>query len=220
MCYNIFMIFKDRVDAGQQLAKKLAEFKDKKNVVVLGLPRGGVVTSFEIAKALNLPMDIIVTRKIGAPDEPEFALGAIMKNGKGVFDDGVITAANITKDYLKKTIVQEMKEAKRRITLYRGNRAPLNLRGKTALLIDDGVATGATMRAAIMSAREKGAIKVIAAIPTIANDTVKLLKKEADELVYLDAPVFFGGVGQFYESFEQTTDDIVVDLMHKSGSPN
>jgi len=209
-------MFHDRQEAGQKLAQALEKFKNAKEAIILALPRGGVVVGFEIAKALNLPLDIVVPRKIGAPDNPEFAIGAITESGEGIFDQETIAFYRISKEYIKKTVAEEKKEALRRLKLYRGDRPPLDLKDKTVILIDDGIATGATMRAAIKSVKEKGAKKVIVAVPVSAPDSFKIIKKEVDEMISLAVPVFFGAVGAFYENFEQTSDEEVVDLMKKS----
>jgi len=207
------IMFKDRKEAGQKLANKLERYRDKKDTIVLGLPRGGVITAYEVAKSLNLPLDLIVPRKIGAPDNPEFAIGAIAEDGEGIFDQSTIADYGISKEYVNTEVEKEKKEAQRRLKLYRGDRPMLNLKGKTAILIDDGVATGATMRAAIKSAETKGVKDIIVATPVIARDTLKKIETEVDEVIYLDAPTFFGAVGAFYQSFAQTEDKEVIELM-------
>lgn len=207
------MLFKDRREAGRQVAALLKEYRNHPKTVVLGLPRGGVVTAQEIAAALDLPLDIIVARKIGAPGNPEFAIGAVDEEGEGFFNDAVIAEYGIDRAYLDREIVKAKNEARRRLSLYRGKRPALDLRGKIAILIDDGVATGATMRAAIQSAKRKEAAKVIVAVPVIARDTLEKLKAESDEVLYLAAPDSFMAVGQFYENFEQTDDETVVAIM-------
>lgn len=209
------MIFKDRRDAGRKLISKLAQFKNDPNVIVIGLPRGGVITASEIAQGLNLPLDLIVPRKIGAPYNPELAIGAITEDGEGIFDNKLISSLNVSQKYIDQEIEKEKEEAKRRIKEYRGDRPPLNLQNKIAILVDDGVATGSTMLAAIKSAKAKGAKKIIVAVPTTAQDSLKKIKKEVDEVVYLDAPFFFGAVGAFYEVFDQTIDEEVKSLMTK-----
>jgi len=210
------MIFQDRKQAGQKLAEKLGEFKNQKDTIVLALPRGGVVTSFEIAKELNLPLDLVVPRKIGAPDNEEYAIGAITETGEGIFNQEAIGSLNITKEYLNKKVAEEKKEAQRRLTAYRQDRPLLNLENKTVIIVDDGIATGLTMRAAIKSVKEKKAKKVIVAVPVSAKDSLDIIQKEADEVIYLDAPLFFGAVGAFYQDFGQTTDEEVIELMNKS----
>lgn len=204
------MIFKNRIQAGEELAKKLSQFKNSAEAVILGLPRGGVVVAAVVAKKLSRPLDIIVPRKIGAPGNPEFAIGAITEDGEAVLDEASIAAWQIPAEYVRQEIIKEKQEAQRRLQLYRGGRAPLNLKNKIAILVDDGIATGATMRAAIVSARAKGAKKVIIAAPVVAADTLEALRKEADEVIFLDAPIYFGAVGAFYENFEQVEDKEVL----------
>ncbi|MBD3360832.1 phosphoribosyltransferase [Candidatus Peregrinibacteria bacterium] len=209
------MIFHDRKEAGKKLAEKLSGYKDKKDVILLGLPRGGVVTAHEIAKQLNLPLDIVVPRKIGAPGNPELAIGAITETGEGIFDENLVKMTNASKDYIDKIVEEEKKEAVRRLKVYRGKKEPKKIKDNTVILIDDGIATGSTMRAAIKSVKKKGAKKIVVAVPVLPRDAVKKFKEEADELVYIDAPYFFGAVGAFYEVFEQTTDKEVVEIMKK-----
>lgn len=212
------MIFKDRRDAGRELADVLKKFKGAKDVIILALPRGGVAVAFEVANKLNLPLDLITPRKIGAPGNPEFAIGAISEEGEGIFDEEAVAMTGAGKDYINKEIFKEKAEAKRRLKIYRGELSPLQLSGKTALIIDDGIATGLTMRAAIQSAKKRGAARVIVAAPVAASDSLELIKKEADEVICLDEPVFFGAVGAFYENFGQTEDEEVIELMEKAES--
>ncbi len=210
------MIFKDRTDAGQKLAVALKQYKNAADTLILALPRGGVVVGFEVAKTLNLPLDIVVPRKIGAPGNPEFAIGAITETGEGIFDETTIATYGISQEYLDATIQKEKIEAERRLKLYRGTRPPLDLKNKTVLIVDDGLATGLTMRAAIKTVKQYGANKIVVAVPVTPPDTAELIKKEVDELIYLDAPILFGAVGAFYEEFAQTTDEEVVELLQKS----
>lgn len=213
------MIFKDRQDAGKQLSEKLAHYKDNPNTIVLGLPRGGVVVAFEIAQALHLPMDIIVPRKIGAPGNPELAIGAITEDGESIFDERMILDYGISQDYLANERQKEKQEALRRLHLYRGTRPPLRLENKIAILVDDGIATGATMRAAIKSAKAKGSLKIIVAIPTAAKDSLEKIKKEANEILCLDTPPLFFAIGEFYQDFPQIEDKEVIDLMGQAKNP-
>ncbi len=209
------MIFRDRQEAGQKLAEKMRRLQGSLETVLLGLPRGGVVVAAEAAKWLRLPLDIVVTRKIGAPDNPELAIGAITEDGEAALDEAIIAAWQIPAEYIKQEIAKEKQEARRRLELYRSGRPALNLKNQTAILVDDGIATGATMRAAIASARAKGAKKVMVAAPVIAADTLEALQKKADEIIYLDAPAYFGAVGAFYENFEQVEDEEVIALLNK-----
>jgi putative phosphoribosyl transferase len=210
------MIFKNRVEAGQKLAETLEKFKDAKDTTILALPRGGVVVGYEVAKKLNLPLDIVVPRKIGAPGNPEFAIGAVGETGEGIFEEMVIGAYGITESYLQNEIKKEKAEAERRLKLYRGSRPPIDLKNKTVILVDDGLATGLTMRAAIKTVKKLGVNKIIVTVPITSPEAAELVKKEVDEIIYLEAPAFFGAVGSFYEEFGQTTDDEVIELLKQS----
>lgn len=210
------MIFKNRIEAGQKLAEKLIEYKDKKDTYILALPRGGVVVGYEVAKKLNLPLDLVVPRKIGAPGNEEYAIGAITESGEGIFDQQAIKLLGVTKEYLDKKIAEEKKEALRRLKEYRIDREPLNLKNKTVIIIDDGLATGLTMRAAIKSVKKQNVKEIIVAVPVAAQDSLQIVKNETDKVICLDAPSYFGAVGAFYENFDQTTDEEVINLMKKS----
>lgn len=211
------MKFKDRRDGGKKLAKKLEHFRGDKSAIILGLPRGGVVTADEVSKVLGLPLDILVTRKIGAPGNEEYAVGAITDSGLMVRNEEAFQMFDISQSHVDAIIKAEKKEAERRLKKYRGEREVLNLEHMTAIIVDDGVATGSTMRAAIKSAKEKGAKKVVIAVPVIAKDTLSILRAEVDEVVHLSAPVLFMAVGQFYLEFDQTEDDEVVSILGASG---
>ena len=208
--------FKDRVQAGKALAKQLHRYKDKPDVVVIGLPRGGVVTAFHVAQVLNAPLDVIVPRKIGAPLQPELAVGAVTEDGATLFNENVMQQLRLTEDDVKHILEAEKKEAQRRIATFRKDKPPLNLHGKTAILIDDGVATGATMRAAIQSARAKGAQRIILALPVAPIQFRDTIKDEVDDIIILQEPTFFPGVSYFYDQFAQTEDDEDVRLLEQS----
>ena len=201
-------MFADRIDAAKQLAEKLSSFKGE-NVVVLGLPRGGVPVAAEVARALGAPLDIIIVRKLGAPGDPEFAIGAISEGGEEVLE------REVENEYLE----SEKKTQQERIRAYaekfRRDRGMLDLSGKTAVLVDDGIATGATMRAAIKAAKGRGASRVIVATPVAAPDTIERIKQEADEVVVLEKPAYFMAVGQFYADFPQVSDEEVVRLLEQ-----
>lgn len=207
------MFFRDRVDAGKQLAELLKEYNGAKNVIVLGLPRGGVVVAAEVAKILKLLLDIVVARKIGAPDDEELAIGAITPNGKGVFNERLIAAMEISDDYIHQKVIEEKEEALRRSHLYRGNRPKLNLKNKIVIVVDDGVATGYSLKAALQYVRTFKPKRVIIAVPVIAADTLSDIKKEVDEVFYLDAPWNFGAVGAFYQDFRQVEDEEVEERL-------
>lgn len=210
------MIFKDRADAGRQLAEKLINFQGRPDTIVLGLPRGGVVTAFEIAKKLSLPLDIIVPRKIGAPFDPELAVGAITEDGSLVLNHEILDNLGLRINDLQTTIDREKQEAARRLSLYRQGRQELKLKGKTVILVDDGVATGATMEAAIASVKSRGARAVIIAIPVAPPQAIDEFKKQVDDVISLLITDHFWGISSFYEHFAQTQDDQVIDLMKQS----
>lgn len=210
------MMFKDRVDAGKLLAEKLAMYRGKQDVVVLALPRGGVVVGAEVAKALAAPLDIVVTRKIGAPGNPEYAIGALTESGEPIFNEA--ERVDVDTEWLKREVAKEKQEAERRIKTYRGDRPPTDLANKIVIIVDDGIATGLTMRAAIQSVRAKQSKKIAVAVPVSARDSAEIIKQEADELVVLDTPLFFGAVGAFYQIFNQTTDEEVIKLLHHPSS--
>ena len=205
-------MFKDRSDAGRQLAEKLAPYRGK-HAVVLALPRGGVVIGYEIARALSLPLDIIAVRKVGAPDNPEYAIGAVGADGTAILNDA--EAAMIDKAWLAGEIAAQKKEARRRGRVYRAGRKPLGIAGKTAIIVDDGIATGLTMRVAVRSAKAEKAEKVVVAVPVAPPESVHALSEEgADEVVVLEPPEeFLGAVGAHYIRFEQIEDDEVIRLM-------
>lgn len=210
--------FKNRHQAGQELAEKLMHYKDDTNAVIIGLPRGGVVTAFAIAQKLNLPLDIIVPRKIGVPNQPELAAGAITQDGDFVWNPSVLKSFHLKKEDLIDVIAKEQQEAQRRLTLYRGNRLPLNLQDKTVIIVDDGIATGATMRAAIETAKKHGAQKIIVAVPAAPVDTLAEIEQEVDKVFPILVARMFMGVGSFYEEFAPTPDNEVIDLLHQAKS--
>ncbi len=207
------MLFKDRSDAGRQLVPLLQSYKEQENTLVLGLARGGVVTAFEIAKALNLPLGIVVVRKVGAPGNEELALGAVTEKGEGIFNDHLITLLGVSKDYLKRQIEKEKQVAKMRLELYLGKRPLPSVKGKTVILVDDGIATGASMRVAIHSLRSQGAKKIVLAVPVAAPDSLKKIEKEVDEVHCLQSPSYFEAVGSFYKKFDQTADEEIIRLL-------
>lgn len=205
--------FKDRVDAGKQLAQQLMPYKDDPNAIVVGLPRGGVVTAKEIANELNLPLDIVVPRKIGAPFNEEMAVGAITQDGDVVWNEEIMRSYHLKPEDLAETIAKERSEAQRRLSLYRPDRGPLNLKDKTVLLVDDGIATGATMMAAIAYAKKEGAKKIIVGTPVATVDTLEKIAEQVDAVVSVTLPKVFMGISAFYESFPQTSDEEVIAIM-------
>lgn len=197
------MRFLNRKEAGRAVSKLLREYEGAPNTVVIGLARGGVVVAAEIAKKLKLPLDVMAPRKIGSPTNPEFAIGAVTEEGDVTCDENP----------LKSSVEREIQEARRRIEKYRGGKAALQLKGKTAILVDDGVATGNTMRASVQSARTKGAKKIVVAVPVIDRWVASTLEQEADELITVLASDSLGSVGEFYSSFDQTSDEEVISLL-------
>lgn len=208
------MIFKDRVDAAQKLAKKL-EWLKKENPVILAIPRGGVVTGDVIAKILGLSLDIIVSRKVGAPYNPELAIGAVAHDGSFFPNSELINALGIPKNYLDEKIAEQIQEIEHRLVKFRG-RSDYDLKDKTVVLVDDGIATGATVFVALEWIKKQKPKRVIVAIPVGPRDTIERLSKIA-EVVVLDDPVVFGAVGEFYQSFDQVEDYQVAEIMSSYG---
>lgn len=202
-------VFKNRTEAGKKLAETLSDFKNA-DAIVLALPRGGVVVAKEVASALNLPLDIIVTRKIGAPGNDEYAIGAIDITGSGVWNEA--ERAYVDPKWLKHKIESEGKEALRRFEAYRKGMGSLNLKNKTVIIVDDGIATGLTMQSAVAYAKNEGAIKVVVAVPVASLESVRAIKKDALVRV-LETPIFFSAVGEWYEDFPQVGDEEVVEAL-------
>jgi putative phosphoribosyl transferase len=210
------MLFHDREDAGRRLVPLLEAFKESKESVVLGLARGGVVVAYQVAKGLKVALDVVVIRKIGAPGNEELALGAVSDSGEAVFNENLIGTLGVSSDYLHRGAAREQRVAQERARLYRGEVPFPSLKGKTAILVDDGLATGASMRAAISAVRAAKAKKVVLALPVAAPDSLKLLEKEVDECYCLSTPSFFQAVGFFYKLFPQVTDQEIVKLLSHS----
>jgi predicted phosphoribosyltransferase len=209
------MRFEDRRDAGRKLAERLAAYKGRDDVRLFALPRGGAVIGAEISEALGLPLDLIVTRKIGAPENEEYAVGAMAETGEIVWNEAERAAHD--PDALERVVAKERAEAKRRAETYRGGRPLPDLRGKTALIVDDGLATGYTMRAAVAAAKHQHADKIVVAVPHGAHDSIKALRKEVDEVVALTEPRLYFAVGGQYDVFDQTEDEEVLSIMKRYG---
>ena len=207
------MIFQNRIEAGKKLSHKLSKYQATKNLIVLGIPRGGIIVGKQLSQALDCPLDIIVTKKIGAPGNPELAIGAVGAIGKPVIDEELAVRVGADEKYLKSQIAKLRTEVDRRIKEYHGDKPPLELKNKVVIITDDGVATGATMMAAIEITRQQNPKKIIVAVPVIAKDTLEKIEKLADEVVYLDAPEMFFAVGQFYQDFSQITDEEVRKIL-------
>lgn len=207
------MVFKNREEAGKKLAAKLQDYQKTKNLIILAIPRGGLVIGKQLAQTLNCSLDIIVTKKIGAPGNPELAIGAVGAMGEPVINRELAIKVGADEKYLQKEIANRQAEVERRIKEYRGNKPPPNLRNKIAIITDDGVATGATMEAAVEVVRQQEPKKIVVAVPVTSRDSLKKLEEKADEVIYLDAPLMFFAVGQFYQNFPQTTDEEVKKLL-------
>ncbi|HEY6104740.1 MAG TPA: phosphoribosyltransferase family protein [Anaeromyxobacteraceae bacterium] len=210
------MLFEDRRDAGRRLAELLARYRDDRPVV-LGLPRGGVPVAAEVARALGAPLDVVVARKLGAPGMPEYGIGAIAEGGAVFVSAGAVRELGIRPEEVAAIAERESAELLRRVRLYRGDRPFPDLRDRTAILVDDGVATGGTARAAIRAVRERQPRKLVLAAPVVAFQTAMVLLPEVDDLVYLDAPEDFIAVGVWYRRFPQTTDEEVVACLAEAG---
>jgi putative phosphoribosyl transferase len=214
-------VFRDRTEAGQRLAGHLGRLGHLagQQVVVLGLPRGGVPVAFEVAKALGAPLDVIVVRKLGVPSQPELAMGAIGEDGARVLDDEVLRLTRVSAEELAAVEDRERAELDRRARRFRGARPRLDLTGRTALIVDDGIATGSSARAACQVARAHGAARIVLAAPVAPPDARRRFAGVADELIVCETPEVFYGVGQFYRDFSQTTDEEVVDLLAAAAGP-
>lgn len=206
------MIFKDRQEAGKKLAEALARYKNAPETIVLALPRGGVVVGYAIAKDLNLPLDIVVPRKIGAPGNSEYAIGAITETGDAIMNEA--EARGVDKNWLKSEMDKEKQEAERRLKTYRPGPSP-QVEGKTVIIVDDGVATGYTMRAAIASVKSRKPAKIIVAVPHGAKDSMNVIRGEVDNVIVLYEPEIYWFVGAHYETFLQTSDKEVINLLKK-----
>ena len=202
-------VFRDRREAGKLLARALAHYAGRKDVVVLGLPRGGVPVAAEVARTLGAPLDVLIVRKLGAPGQDELAIGAIAEGGVRVLNQGLVENLGLTRWDIDQLAQSEERELERRVQIYRGGRDPLPVADRTVIVVDDGIATGATMRAGLQSLRARGATLVVAAAPVGAADSVDALREDADEVVVLETPAWFRAVGQWYENFGQTTDEEV-----------
>ena len=208
-------MFSNRTDAGKQLAKKL-EFVKKENPVILAIPRGGVVVADAVASFLDCKLDIIVSRKIGAPHNPELAIGAVLHDGSYFPNIDVVKMLHIPQKYIDSEAAEQMKEVQRRLISYRGS-IHYNLSGKTVILVDDGVATGATMTVVALWVKKQNPKKVIVAVPVGSRETIQKLEEIVDEVVVFAIPDFFNAVGQFYENFDQVEDAQVQKIMKKYG---
>lgn len=211
-----FIEFENRNDAGVWLAYKLANYKDNEGIIVLALPRGGVVIGYEIASYLNCPLDVIIIRKLSFPGNPELAIGAISENGTTILDKSMISLYEISEEYIQEEISRQKALIEKRVDLYRKEHTLPDLKEKIVILVDDGVATGATIKAAISTLRAEEVKRLIIAIPVAPLETAKELDVLVDELICLQAPYDFVSVGSYYKDFAQVTDSDVVDILDKT----
>jgi putative phosphoribosyl transferase len=209
--------FRDRREAGERLAASLTRYANRDEVVVLGLPRGGVPVAFEVARALGAPFDVFLVRKLGAPGHPEFAIGAIAAGGVRVLSQDVIAELHIPREMVEEVAERERLELERREKAYRGDRPKPQLQGRTVIVIDDGLATGSTMEAAVSALREHRPAKIVVAVPVGAVESCRRLRALADEVICLRTPEPFNAVGLWYQRFDQTTDSEVVELLRRAG---
>jgi putative phosphoribosyl transferase len=212
------MLFKDRTAAGQVLAKELAAYANRSDVLILALPRGGVPVAFEVAKALNAPLDVFLVRKLGVPGQEELAMGAIASGGVCVLNDEVVAGLGLSETIIDKVAQKEQQELERRERLYRDDRPAPDLHGRTVILVDDGLATGATMRAAVRALQQQQPDQIVVGVPVSSPETCQEFQTEVDDIVCAMTPRPFHSVGLWYDDFEQTTDDEVRDLLHSAAN--
>jgi len=208
-------LFSDRKEAGEILAEKLEKLR-LENPVVLAIPRGGVVVGYEVARKLKAPLDVIVPRKLGAPGNPELAIGAVAEDGTIILDSSLIDYLEVDEEYIKKEKERQVKEIKRRLNVYRGRFSRLEIERRDVVIVDDGIATGATIRAAIASVRKRKPASLTLAVPVAPPSTIEKLREEVDRIVCVSTPEPFFAIGRFYKDFRQTTDEEVIRLLEKN----
>jgi predicted phosphoribosyltransferase len=211
--------FANRREAGKELARKLSKYAGRSDVILLALPRGGVPIAYEVALALKAPLDVFLVRKLGLPGREELAIGAIASSGIQILNEDIIDAVGLDRRMINLVVQQELKELQRREEQYRDDRPAPDLRDRTVILIDDGLATGASMLAAVRGVRAQNPARIIVAVPAGAPQAIELLQPQADEIVYVIAPDPFEGVGKWYEDFSQTTDEEVKFLLKEANRP-
>ena len=208
--------FRDRTDAGEQLAKELSVYAKRPDVLVLALPRGGVPVAFEVARSLGVPLDVFLVRKLGVPGHEELAMGAIASGGVRLLNTDIVRALNISRDEIEQVTAAEQQELARRERQYRGDRPFPEVAGRTVILVDDGLATGSSMRAAAAALRQEGPARIVVAVPVAPAETCEELSSEVDEVICAMTPEPFYAVGLWYEDFSQTTDEEVRELLERA----
>lgn len=211
-------MFHDRKEAGIRLAGRLSHYRDGKDVLVLALPRGGVVTGFEIARSLRAPLDVLIIRKIGFPGQPELAVGAVSETGAVVLNRSIISSYGVSDEYINQEVLRQKGEIERRINMYRKGKGMHEITGRIIVLVDDGVATGATMKAAIQTLKREDIARLVVALPVAPPETAVELGKMVDELVCLETPEGFLAVGNYYHDFTQVSDEEVVMMLEEAAS--
>jgi len=207
--------FRDRVDAGKALAGHLRKYAGRPDVIVLALPRGGVPVGYEVAHALGAPLDVFIVRKLGVPGHEEYAMGAVASGGIRVLNDDAVRSLGLTTETVDRVTARELEELKRRERLYRGDRPEPDLKGRTVILVDDGLATGSTMKAAVKALAARGPAGIVVAVPIAAADTCEALRRDVQEVVCALTPEPFHAVGLWYDNFSQTSDEEVHDLLER-----
>ena len=218
------MVFRDRADAGRALAKRLGAYAHRPDVLVLALPRGGVPVAYEVARALNAPLDVFLVRKLGVPGQEELAMGAIATGGVRILNEDVVRVLQIPEEVIDSVADSQWQELERRETAYRDDRPPPQIHGRTVLLVDDGLATGSSMRAAIAALRQQGPARIVVAVPVASPNTTEELRREVDDVVVVQTPEPFYAVGSWYDDFTQTSDAEVHALLehaaeHSAAAP-
>ena len=210
------MLFRDRSEAGQRLGSQLQEYANRNDVTVLALPRGGVPVAFEVARTLRAPLDVFLVRKLGAPGQEELAMGAVATGGVCVVNPDVVRSLGISREQLEAVATQQIKELQRQEQSFRGNRESTDVRGHTVILVDDGLATGSTMRAGVIALRQEQPRQIVVAVPVASRSTCAELQGQADETICLYTPLAFHAVGQWYQDFSPITDDQVHQLLDRA----
>lgn len=210
------MNFRDRIDAGRRLANQLTDYANRTDVIVLGIPRGGVSVAFEVAAALHAPLDVFISRKLGVPWQEELAFGAVAGGGMRILDPEIVAASGISNSEIERITAAARTEVERRERAYRGGRPPLNLEGKTVVLVDDGIATGSSIEAAIGALRQLKPARIVIAVPVAPLSACNRLRRDVDQLVCVLMPETFSGIGEFYDDFSQVADAEVIELLRRA----
>ena len=211
-------IFRNRREAGRELARRLQKYAGRQDLLVLGVPRGGVPVAMEVASALQAPLDIFVSRKLGVPGQEELAFGAVASGGTRILDEEIVNAVGISGAEIKCIAARETQELERREEVFRAGRPPLDVQGKTVVLVDDGIATGASLRVAIAALRQMRPAEIVIAAPVVPLSTSERLRREADDVICVHTPKSFYAIGEFYDDFSQVTDEEVIELLRLAAS--